>query len=65
MSFGSIAAIAWLGYGDDNDSPSTTQEFYEKALIVLFDFPDFSIVSAYVLLFLVWSEAFIQVFNVL
>lgn len=64
MSFGSIAVVAWMGYGageetDDLES-SPTQDFYEKALVVLFDFPDFSIISAYVLLFLVWSEAFMQ-----
>ena len=63
MSFASIAALAMLGYGssDDDDNSSETQDFYEKALVVLFDFPDFSIVSAYVLLFLVWCEAFVQV----
>jgi hypothetical protein len=78
MSFGSIAAVAWLRYGgggedddddDDDDlggpdadpsSASSTQAFYEKALVVLFDFPDFSIVSAYALLLLAWSEAFVE-----
>lgn len=64
LSFGSIAVIAALGYGHaDDDDPSATQQFYEKALVVLFDFPDFSIVSAYVLLFLVWCEAFVQVWR--
>lgn len=61
MSFASIAVLAWLEYGNsDDDNVSATQDFYEKALVVLFDFPDFSIVSAYVLLFLVWCEAFVQ-----
>lgn len=62
MSFTSIAVIAWMEYGgSDDDNPSATHDFYEKALVVLFDFPDFSVVSAYVLLFLVWCEAFVQV----
>lgn len=62
MTFCSIAAIAWLEYGySDDDNASATQDFYEKALVVLFDFPDFSIISAYALLFLVWCEAFLQV----
>lgn len=66
MSFGSMAAFAWLSYGDHaeadklSDAPDT-QDFYEKALIVLFDFPDFSAVSAYVLLLVMWCESFVQV----
>lgn len=31
-----------------------------QAVLVLFDLPDFMIISAYVLLALVWAEAFIQ-----
>lgn len=33
--------------------------FFEKSLVVLFDFPDFSVHSAYFLLFIVWCDAFL------
>eukprot|EP00903_Cladosiphon_okamuranus_P010105 g9570.t1 len=36
------------------------ERFYEKAMMVLFDLPDFMIVSAYTLLAVVWAEAFLQ-----
>lgn len=37
----------------------TLSIFFEKSLIVLFDFPDFSVLSAYFLLFIVWCDAFL------
>ncbi|CAN0362280.1 unnamed protein product, partial [Hapterophycus canaliculatus] len=37
------------------------ERFYEKTMLVLFDLPDFMIVSAYTLLAVVWAEAFLQV----
>ncbi len=46
---------------DDMNGSSTTKEFFEKALLVLFDFPDFCIISAYVLLIVVWAEAYLKV----
>lgn len=62
MSFTSIAVLKGFNYGNnDDDNESASQAFFEKSLIVLFDFPDFSIISAYVLLAIVWSDAFIQV----
>lgn len=45
----------------DDDDPANNSEFFEKALLVLFDFPDFCCVSAYVLLIVVWAEAFLKV----
>ena len=49
--------------GDDNLEQDDTgdSDFFNKALLVLFDFPDYSIVSAYVLLTVVWAESFLQV----
>ncbi len=44
--------------GDDNEDSSV---FFDKALIVLFDFPDFSIISAYMLVGVAWAEAYLQV----
>jgi hypothetical protein len=51
-----INTVATKSY--DND---LTQIFFDKACIVLFDFPDFPCVSAYMLLAVLWAEAFIQV----
>lgn len=72
MSFASLTAFkissnydltsARYGDGDDNDDDLTSEsEFFDKAMIVLFDFPDFSIISAYMLLAVAWGEAFLQV----
>eukprot|EP01041_Mallomonas_annulata_P004337 gene4337-8630_t len=43
-------------YHNDGD----IEMFFEKACIVLFDFPDFPCISAYMLLSVLWAEAFIQ-----
>jgi hypothetical protein len=40
--------------------PLSTNRKRTQAVLVLFDLPDFMIISAYVLLALVWAEAFIQ-----
>jgi hypothetical protein len=34
--------------------------FFEKAMLVLFDFPQFCCISAYVLLIVLWAEAFVK-----
>ncbi|CAN0201834.1 unnamed protein product, partial [Discosporangium mesarthrocarpum] len=52
-----------IGGGGDSDDPrpeDPDQRFYEKTMMVLFDLPDFIIVSAYTLLAVVWAEAFLQ-----
>jgi len=46
------------GLGDDDSTGNAN--FFEKALIVLFDFPDFSCVSAYILLFVIWAETYLE-----
>mmetsp|Transcript_7603 Transcript_7603/g.10577 ORF Transcript_7603/g.10577 Transcript_7603/m.10577 type:complete len:371 (+) Transcript_7603:12-1124(+) len=38
----------------------TDLEFYSKAIYVLFDLPDFLLVSTYVLLLLLWAESFLS-----
>jgi len=45
--------------GDDVNVVDTNQDFY-KSCVVLFDLPDYIILSTYVLLILVWSECFIS-----
>jgi hypothetical protein len=42
--------------GDLNDS----EDFLDKASLVIFDLPDFCIISAYVLLIVVWAEAMVM-----
>lgn len=70
MSFGSMAAldfseIHYSVHSDSNqkydDETTGNETFFEKASFVLFDFPDFCFVSAYVLLLVVWAESFLQV----
>ena len=46
---------------DENDVTESDSVFFDKALLVLYNFPDFSIVSAYVLLCVIWAEAFLLV----
>mmetsp|Transcript_40877 Transcript_40877/g.57492 ORF Transcript_40877/g.57492 Transcript_40877/m.57492 type:complete len:237 (+) Transcript_40877:76-786(+) len=36
------------------------QEFYDKAMTVLFDLPNSMVVSTYILLILVWAECFLE-----
>lgn len=45
---------------DDSSSSSKTKKFYDKSLLILFDFPDFYYLSAYFLLFVIWSETFLK-----
>ncbi len=66
-----ISEIKTFQYGDydvkttrslyENKYENETQLFFDKVLIILFDFPDFPSISAYMLLSIVWIEAFIQV----
>jgi hypothetical protein len=44
-----------------DDDIVVTDEFFEKASIVLFDIPDFCCISAYILLIVVCAEALLQV----
>jgi hypothetical protein len=43
----------------DDISENGKEEFFEKSMIVLFDLPDFSIISAYMLIVIVWAESFL------
>lgn len=51
-------------FSDDDNTKNTNNsqehEFFEKATLVLFDFPDFCCISAYVLLIVVWSETYLK-----
>jgi hypothetical protein len=44
-----------------DDAVTGTETFFEKAFLVLFDFPDFCVISAYCLLIVIWGEAYLQV----
>lgn len=46
------------GGGDDGDNTQKELDFYNKVVAVLFNLPDFLFVSSYLLLVLVWAEAF-------
>jgi hypothetical protein len=70
MSFGSMAildlqrvnfSVASGGTIHDDDSKGENEVFFEKSSIVLFDLPDFCIISSYILLIVVWAEAFLKV----
>lgn len=73
MSFSSMALLCIgrvdFSFNSDNLSPSGNKDddtlqdnytFFEKSLIVLFDFPDFCYISAYVLLLIVWAETYLK-----
>ncbi len=74
MSFGSMALLdlnsvdfklhSASDADDDSKDNSATKVFFEKALVVLFDFPDFCCISAYVLLIVVWAEAYLKVSDI-
>ena len=48
------------GKSEDDDTLSSYQDFYDKSVNVLFDLPDYIIVSTYVLLTMVWAECFLH-----
>lgn len=68
MSFGAMTALNYRKLDkdpfviedDDGGHISRTDEFFDKASLALFDFPDYSAVSAYGLLLVVWCEAYLQ-----
>ena len=69
MSFGAMTALNYqkldrdpfiVDDDGDNEHLSRTDEFFDKASLALFDFPDYSAVSAYGLLLVVWCEAYLQ-----
>lgn len=49
------------GVANFDDNVTGTEEFFEKSFLVLFDFPDFCIISAYSLLMVCWAESYLQV----
>ena len=62
MSFGSMAMLD-LGRVDfevESDDVSGTGDFFEKSSLVLFNFPDFCCISAYVLLLVIWAETYLK-----
>mgnify|MGYP000900433637 CR=1 FL=1 len=67
MSFLSLSCFLLSDYNlkssldGSNDLSTGKEQFFDKAMIVLFDFPDFSIISAYLLIALLWAESFLQV----
>lgn len=44
----------------NDDDGGENQDFFNCAFLVLFDFPDFCCISAYMLLILVWAEAYLK-----
>lgn len=54
------SSIITISDDDNVDIKSNTYKFLDKAALVLFDFPDFVCISAYVLLLVVWAENIIQ-----
>ncbi|CAM9683959.1 unnamed protein product [Ectocarpus sp. 12 AP-2014] len=66
MGFMTIGALNMRSVGGGGSSSRRSwqndadERFYEKTMLVLFDLPDFMIVSAYSLLAVVWAEAFLQ-----
>jgi hypothetical protein len=65
MSFASMILLdsERLHYQTDDgngDGEGSTADFFEKSIIALFDFPDFSVISAFLLLIIVWAEAYLK-----
>ena len=65
MSFVGLGALqianvqvnySMASYDGEDDDKDENQAFYDKAVIVLFDLPDYVIISTYVLMMLVWAE---------
>ncbi len=68
MSFTSMAVLDYceIKYQVESDAPNSVDSiskevFFEKAELVMFDFPDFCIISAYILLLLAWAEGYLEV----
>ncbi len=60
LSFLSMAILDLDDIDADVSAYSSTNTFFQKAELVLFDFPDFCCISAYVLLNVVWAESFLK-----
>ena len=75
MSFTSMAVldfehVDYNFHSDPNKRLKTNDDgngenFFEKASLVLFDFPDFCCVSAYVLLIVIWADSYMKVTTIL
>lgn len=62
-SFVGIGVVAWETEDSDDDATddnATDEELYRMTLLVMFDLPDFIILSAYMLLGLVWGEMMLR-----
>ena len=61
----SFASIVVLNFGfinvDETLSSEDEDTFLGAAMLVLLDFPNYVIISAYMLVAVVWAEAFLQV----
>jgi hypothetical protein len=44
----------------NDDDDGDTSDFFNGAFLILFDFPDFCGISAYMLLILVWAESYLR-----
>lgn len=64
----SFASIVVLNYGyvnvDETLNSESEDTFLGAAMLVLLDFPNYVIISAYMLVAVVWAEAFLQVEDV-
>jgi hypothetical protein len=62
MSFTSIVVLN-IGYVSVDETLNAENEdtFLGAAMLVLIDFPNYVIISAYMLIAVVWAEAFLQV----
>eukprot|EP00981_Chlorochromonas_danica_P003404 scaffold651_cov174-Ochromonas_danica.AAC.13 len=63
LSLGSVdfqIEAGGINNDDDDETKSGDEDFFNKATIALFDFPDFYYISAFVLLLIVWSEMYLK-----
>lgn len=69
----SFSTMAFLDFADDNfhlnpfkdqtstdDDDEVNNDFFNGAFLILFDFPDFCGISAYMLIILVWAESYLR-----
>ena len=65
MSFASLVILNF-GYINIDDTVDLENEdsFLGAAMLVLIDFPNYVIISAYMLVAVVWAEAFLQVYTI-
>lgn len=71
MSFSSMAILDFANedfhidpssqqHTNDDGNDESNEDFFNGAFLVLFDFPDFCGISAYMLIILVWAEAYLR-----